>query len=777
MRRDQRHAVPMRGQNSRPVVSTLRCLNPHHARLQLGEVSLHLPTAQPLVQHRSPLPLCSMNPECTLRGVQPSDADFSGHEPPPARQQQMLLAGSGLYHQVRGTSPGRERRRHIMELIRRPVFAVAVALIIFFAMSTGPCAAQARIRASGPSQDISLRTGNGLVIQFNQGRVAGVALDSKNIARSETKSGLWIEDYKTSSVVPVNGKIAAGGVLSASLATLHVQTTVHYTAVGNAIVVEGSVKSDVSQSRAINVIFGLPIAGDGLWWWNNIDNKQAVLGGNRYVDRTYPFCAVTDPSKSFGIGIAIPPDSPSTFSMAYDSEFGLQVKIKLGLSPSASGPLQDRASFRFVIFRVDPRWGLRDAAKTYYARSPAVFNRRAPIEGLWLFDAMSNQIPNPHFYAFHEGAPDDWKEDKEYGILTFPYVIVGQREFTHLPVLPQNANVAERTLDSLGEATSGSSTDANLTEIIKNSGLRSADGKMVIMSRNTSWGGNSLTFPTDASPYLYGDSNRETVGKDTLKTVGSWLEHYPEIAGIYVDSLYLWGSYEDFDAGHFRYARIPLSYDVQTAAPVIPNENSQREFLDVLDQVLHPRGKLVFCNGISAGVEFESFDCDILGVEGLPDVQYMRTIAYQKPALILLPNTFDATRLDHAFTLCAALGIFPSMQKPQSRGGDYNALTTKYVPIIKELAYAGWEPITYAESADPSIRVERFGPKNGQIYFTLYNTASTPRGASLEVETSKLNIPSHCLVSELLSGATYASISSVRSEIPPGGLAVVRCKF
>jgi hypothetical protein len=664
-----------------------------------------------------------------------------------------------------------------MKFIQRLTVDTVGWVLTVTALSVSACLSQVPNPVSGASQNISLKTNDGLLIQLNQGRIARVAVDSKDLAQPGFNSGLWIEDFKTSSKVPVTGKMAANGTLSADIKALQVQTTVQYSVVGDEIVVQGSVKSDLPQNRAINVVFGLPIASNGLSWWNDIDQQKSVSFGARNVDRTYPFCAVTDPSRSFGLGLAIPPDSPTVFSMSYDSDFGLQVKMKLGLSPLAAGPLQNRANFKFVIFRVDPRWGLRDAAKRYYAHAPAELNNRSPIQGLWLFDAQSSQVPNPHFYAFHEGGTGDLSEDKKNGILTFPYVIVGQREITHLQALPQAGAAVERALDSPGGISNGPSIDPKLAEMIKSSKLRSADGKAITMPRNTSWGGNSLTFPTNPSPYLYADTNRETVGKDTMNTVESWLQQYPGIAGIYVDSLYLWGSYEDFDPDHFRYARIPLSYDEQTAAPVILNKNSQREFLDVLDQELHPKGKLVFCNGISPGVEFESFDCDVLGVEGLPDVRYMRTIAYQKPALSLLPLTFDAARLEFAFKLCTAMAIFPSMQKPQLRGAEYNFLTTKYVPIIKELAYAGWEPITYAESTDPSVKVERFGPKNGEIYFTLYNVASTPKKVSLEVETSKLNIPSHCAVSELLTGANYATIGSFNSQIGPGGLAIVRCKF
>ena len=55
----------------------------------------------------------------------------------------------------------------------------------------------------------------------------------------------------------------------------------------------------------------------------------------------------------------------------------------------------------------------------------------------------------------------------------------------------------------------------------------------------------------------------------------------------------------------------------------------------------------------------------------------------------------------------------------------------KYVPIIKQLQAAGWEPMPDAWSSDPKVTLERFGRKpNGYVIVTVHNTTDTEGFAS-----------------------------------------------
>ena len=65
------------------------------------------------------------------------------------------------------------------------------------------------------------------------------------------------------------------------------------------------------------------------------------------------------------------------------------------------------------------------------------------------------------------------------------------------------------------------------------------------------------------------------------------------------------------------------------------------------------------------------------------------------------------------------MGLYPSMFSANSFSGRYwetpvlyerdRPLFKRYIPLIRRLNTAGWQPITYATSSDASVYVERYG--------------------------------------------------------------------
>src|SRR5690606_8720925 len=45
----------------------------------------------------------------------------------------------------------------------------------------------------------------------------------------------------------------------------------------------------------------------------------------------------------------------------------------------------------------------------------------------------------------------------------------------------------------------------------------------------------------------------------------------------------------------------------------------------------------------------------------------------------------------------------------------------KYVPVIREVASAGWQPVTLARARPAHLGLERFGGGDGPVYLTLRN--------------------------------------------------------
>ena len=61
-------------------------------------------------------------------------------------------------------------------------------------------------------------------------------------------------------------------------------------------------------------------------------------------------------------------------------------------------------------------------------------------------------------------------------------------------------------------------------------------------------------------------------------------------------------------------------------------------------------------------------------------------------------------------------------------------LFKKYIPIIKRIAEAGWEPVTYAKTDNEALYTERYGPdENGNVYITVLNDSKEDQQGILKV--------------------------------------------
>jgi hypothetical protein len=75
-------------------------------------------------------------------------------------------------------------------------------------------------------------------------------------------------------------------------------------------------------------------------------------------------------------------------------------------------------------------------------------------------------------------------------------------------------------------------------------------------------------------------------------------------------------------------------------------------------------------------------------------------------------------------------------------------LFRKYVPLVKRVAEAGWEPLTQARSEDPAFLIERFG----QDYLTVFNDGGEAREGIVRVL-----LPGIRGATELVSGQEVAA--------------------
>ncbi|HUT90801.1 MAG TPA: carbohydrate binding domain-containing protein [Thermoguttaceae bacterium] len=641
-------------------------------------------------------------------------------------------------------------------------------------------------RPKGQKRLPPLRTGDGLSLALSDsGGVDDVLLDGRSAASASLPSGLWLEPFE-GAAVPVVGQLAArdGSIVQRWAdddVGLRVDAT--YRAGADVMRCDGSVEDLTGRERGVDVVFSLPV-GNGAWRWGQSIREEVPVGDELQVQDETTFSSLSAPDHGDAVALAVPADCPSDCEFTYGGRLAYAVRFHFGLSHAADGELKGRAPFSFVVYRCDGRWGLRDAARRYYELWPEAFRKRVAREGLWMFGSPRFPLPDAENYAFHEGGPAGWEDDDAHGIYTCPYIIPGQREISRVERLPETQEEAMEVFRSLAPAGDEASSDIpgqslaagtaahdrddrgwgpSMKAIIENCMLLDADGRPHMRIRNTEWGGNSITFPLDASPRLLAESDRPTVAKTLLAHSMGLLDAVPSLDGIYVDSLGAWGSYLNHRREHFAASRVPLSYDPNTGRPVIPNRFTLLEFLWELGDKLHARDKLLFANGVHPDRRFHFFALDVMGVEGHGRMEQKRVMAYRKPFLLLIYNIHDdAAKMEHYYHLATLYGIYPSfanmrVYETPEMYAPVRALNDRFVPALRAITRAGWQPIPHAWASDPDVWLERWGPgSDGEVYLTAYNSAGEERTTTLTVDAASLDLAGATLrLDDRLSSAQW----------------------
>lgn len=639
-----------------------------------------------------------------------------------------------------------------------------------------------RPEVEGPGE--TLDTGTGLSVTFSpKGSLTATRVNGQRIPLRPQMGGLYLEPF-AQPPRPVTGTLRRteeGIEQTAEDAEVGLRVNARWWVRAGALWCEGAVEDTTARERAVDVVFAVPVEAEGGKWGQNLHEAPLLRAEQSYRLDDHPFAALTGPQGKWGLSLWMWPDRPAEGEFFYEPSWGFGVRFRFGLSPEAGGELKSRAPFAFGLSACDPEWGLRDAARQYYARFPAAFVKRVRREGLWMFGRRPD-LPDPEHYAFVEAGPAGWEEDDRYGLYTCPYIIPGQREITGLPELPTSREEAQRIFAAWEPGDDprrrAGPKGAELKAIIENCLLHAPDGRPQMRLRRTPWGGNSLTFPLNTNPRLFAGEERPTIAKSLLTWCRRVLDEYPSVDGIYVDSLGAWGDYLNFRREHFAFAQVPLTYEPTTGRPALHNKFALLEFLWALGDLLHPRGKIVFANGVHPGRMFHALACDVMGVEGRGRLEQKRAIAYQKPFLLLIYNVYrDPAEVERWFHRCLLYGIYPAFGHVRQIEPEAYAklvpIFAKYVPVLRQLTAAGWEPVTYATVAVgeglgqfgnsatwklPNFPlIERFGPgPGGNLYFAVHNRSDAPQMVTLRVNAKALGLEGAVTFTDLLTGESWA---------------------
>ncbi|CAA9313531.1 MAG: hypothetical protein AVDCRST_MAG93-5373, partial [uncultured Chloroflexia bacterium] len=432
--------------------------------------------------------------------------------------------------------------------------------------------------------------------------------------------------------------------------------------------IHGWVADNTGRDRVIDVAFSVPVRMDGTSWQPGLsENQRSSTKTEVQAQEHMPVALLGDIGGQYDLAFSVPPAHPVFFEIQPDLENeAFSLRLRFGLSPAAGGALRSRAPFRFMLDLLPAGAGLRLALHRYYARHPEAFASKVRRYGFWQI-APRDAYARPQYYGYHETGyaqgkartlaeyerNDGWGLDEEAGVYTLAYTIVGQGEITNLLSLPESYNAALRALTEWTASANqfggpspnlpNSYTDVDQhKQIIENSALHVAAGRLHLVRRTTAWGGNSVTFPLNPNPNLGPPS--PTIAQYMLDQHVPLLLRSAKVDGIYVDSLEAWGNFYNYRRAHFASARIPLTYQKDRQRPALYNSFSHQEYLWELRRRLHATDKVLMGNGISETRAFNAFALDVICAERTFEsllnhesrLAYYRMIARQKPVLLMI---------------------------------------------------------------------------------------------------------------------------------------------
>jgi len=588
-----------------------------------------------------------------------------------------------------------------------------------------------------------------------------------------------------------------------------------YRSCGDRLQVQGTVH-DVRRpprARAVRLRWALPLDTSGWTWHDDGRSARAMTPDQAAYENSmplccgrmsrYPFSSIT--RAKLGVGLAVPLDAPRLVNLLCEPQRGYLASVDLGLSPLTVTVGPGCGDFTLLVYAHDGRWGLRAAAKRYYQMYPECFKKRVQREGLWFYVVPVESIPHPEDFglAFYEGFPRRPAQRTyalEHGIYVFPYtepwgarqVFRDAKESHDLPPLEERLAILRAWAEGEGNIKMLGGPRREVARALLNSIPYDRQGvpcgwKVDKYEHWAQW------WMTNTNPDLPRPNRATTCMQYEIEPV------LAQSDGIYLDSVTSWlGNYLDFRAEHVAAARIPPVFDPQSGRPAVFGAFTTAEFIDWLAGQLHARGKLIHMNVFPEAYRFCAAWGDVLGSEvgwsgrrrPLADAEtdacslLRRTYAYQKPTANLLQEgdyrqpTPELSQADVEQYIQHQLfyGFYPGIatiggeERPGYAGwkryfgtpAQYERdrpLFRRYLPILRRLCAAGWEPVTGARTSSDTVLIERFGYwDRGNLHFTLRNVGNQPAQFTVTLDPSDLGA-----TASALQQATYRELLAARA--------------
>jgi len=507
----------------------------------------------------------------------------------------------------------------------------------------------------------------------------------------------------------------------------------------------GTLTSAGEKDAAAIIRFSLPVIADNLIWHDTLSATRKIEGNETYSNThklgserffsLYPFSLISRYRK--GIAYAIPPMNPRIFRTGYSSKDGYFIEFDLGMSEDTA-KFPSSASFSFIIYGQDSKWGLRESADIFYSIYPDAFVKRNTKEGIWFawLDPKNIYIPQDFGFMFDTTPDKSLYFDRYYGIDSFhyqePYGIgIPWKNPSSRNRIPEDVPYEEilKKVESpsftKGKVFKTADGEKNFASAAIESAMKDEYGRYYIGHYKP----YMVTNPDPELPYGKLVTERVSFRQESAESDNDSKE------GEYIDSVVpaWWAIKEDYHKEHFPYSDIPLTFSYETGKPVLLGVFPSYELYSEIASITKQHDSLVLANTWYPAHTFYYGLIDILGAgeystdQPIENFHYLRAIASEKTLSFidrgLVEGGLSQKEIEKRFMKCLAFAVYPGAL-PFKKPSDYERLRPfykKYIPLIKLISSAGWKPITYASSSHPSLNVERYGNPGDLLFFTIYN--------------------------------------------------------
>lgn len=601
---------------------------------------------------------------------------------------------------------------------------------------------------------------------------------------------------------------------------------------GNYTEINGDLQYLGEGNSCLTLRIVFPFKGKSWTWYSGLEKAGAMTAGLSYTDTVsiqtvlppdgafngksladggygdpvgcgtmsfYPLSAVSIDHKGKGLGVDL--TIPMLYRLSAETGQGLIAEFDVATSP-LTDKFTNRAFFKLCRFNFNSQWGMRAALAKYYSIYPESFKKRVVNEGIWLpFTPLRSIAHWEDFgFAFHETSAytNDIKDGKKLStILSDKGTGVSSFQYTEPWDIQFPINTKDLSYDSV---ISDNSLPKNHQEYLHISSTRDKNGQWQTRRLETPWfkSGWAVSITTNCDPDLFGFNRYQFILQDEIRPAIK-----NDVDGVYFDSME-WNWHDDLNyrEDHFRYTDYPLTFSAKVGRPAIWNFASEFEFMKKIGDEMHSQGKLAMGNGHGWN-PFAAANLDLFGAElswystGDHDTKaldFKRAISFQKPIVFLLNEGLNDKAFTDApydgyevyFEKLMAYGFFPSFFSTNASSNPYwkdpkkvengRPFFKKYIPIIKQIAAAGWQPVTLATHNTEAVRIERFG-EGDTLFFTIRNNGNSEAQCIVSLDLRALKIPAKFSAAELVENIPVKIVQNkLYINVPAGRTWVVQIK-